>query len=353
MKNKIYFSYQTRLITNIVLLILSIIISFFLLANSFNLFDKTEISYDEKNEMTYTVLLKDNSLLEEKEMTSNLNYIASLIDTVKVNYIYEFTPEELIKGTYNYNVTATINIIDQLTGELYYKKDYVLVDSISEYILKSKLSVNNTIDLDYDYFKDIAYKTLPYYGNNAKANLKISFNVNKDLDTKEFKENKINNQVTSNIVIPLTNQETNIKFQSSNYEEKNNLYYLDNYDEKDDNYLLYSIVLDAYIVYLIYKLTKLLKALKVKENKYDKKLLYIRRKHNKIIVDVETMPDFTEYNVTKITKFNELIDVRNSYKDPIRFFEVAPHSKCHFYIIHKNEIFLYTLKDVDLEKKKD
>ena len=353
MKNKIYFSYQTRLITNIVLLILSIIISFFLLANSFNLFDKTEISYDEKNEMTYTVLLKDNSLLEEKEMTSNLNYIASLIDTVKVNYIYEFTPEELIKGTYNYNVTATINIIDQLTGELYYKKDYVLVDSISEYILKSKLSVNNTIDLDYDYFKDIAYKTLPYYGNNAKANLKISFNVNKDLDTKEFKENKINNQVTSNIVIPLTNQETNIKFQSSNYEEKNNLYYLDNYDEKDDNYLLYSIVLDAYIVYLIYKLTKLLKALQVKENKYDKKLLYIRRKHNKIIVDVETMPDFTEYNVTKITKFNELIDVRNSYKDPIRFFEVAPHSKCHFYIIHKNEIFLYTLKDVDLEKKKD
>ena len=36
--------------------------------------------------MTYTVLLKDNSLLEEKEMPSNLNYIASLIDTVKVNY---------------------------------------------------------------------------------------------------------------------------------------------------------------------------------------------------------------------------------------------------------------------------
>ena len=353
MKNKIYFSYQTRLITNIVLLIVSIIISILLLANSFNLFDKTEITYDEKNEMTYTVLLKDNSLLEEKEMPSNLNYIASLIDTVKVNYIYEFTPEELIKGTYNYNVTATINIIDQLTGELYYKKDYVLVDSIPEYILKSKLSVNNTIDLDYDYFKDIAYKTLPYYGNNAKANLEISFNVNKDLETEEFKENNINNQVTSNIVIPLTNQETNIKFQSSNYEEKNTLYYLDNYDEKDDNYLLYSIILDVYIVYLIYKLTKLLKALQVKENKYDKKLSYIRRKYNKIIVDVETMPDFTEYKITKITKFNELVDVRNSYKDPIRFFEVAPHSKCHFYIIHKNEIFLYTLKDVDLEKKKD
>ena len=66
----------------------------------------------------------------------------NLIDTVKVNYIYEFTPEELIKGTYNYNVTATVNIVDQITGELYYTKDYILVDSIKEHILKSKLIIN-------------------------------------------------------------------------------------------------------------------------------------------------------------------------------------------------------------------
>ena len=353
MKNKIYFSYQTRLIANIVILVLSSVLSILLLAHSFNLFEKTEITYKENNEMHYTVLLKENNLLEEKEMTSNLNYIANLIDTVKVNYIYEFTPEELIKGTYNYNVTATVNIVDQITGELYYTKDYILVDSIKEHILKSKLEINNTIDIDYDYFKDIAYKTLSYYGTNAKANLNVSFNINKELETNAFKKNNLNDKVTSNLVIPLTNEETNIKFQSNNYNKENTLYYVEEYDEKDDNYLLYSIVLIVCAVYSAYRLTKLLKALKVKENKYDKKLIYIKRKHNKIIVDVETMPDFTEYNVTKISRFNELVDVRNSYKDPIRFYEVTPHTKCHFYIIHKNEIFLYTLKDVDLDKKKD
>ena len=116
----------------------------------------------------------------------------------------------------------------------------------------------------------------------------------------------------------------------------------------DDLNLFYSIIFLVITLCLIYKLIKLLKALKVKENKYDKKLLSIKRKYNKIIVDVDTQPDFTEYKVTKITKFNELIDVRNSYKDPIRFYEVTPHTKCHFYIIHKNEIFLYTLKEADL-----
>lgn len=353
MKNKIYLSYQTRLIITITMIVISTIVSLTLLFNSFNLFENSEITYTEKSEINYTVLLKDNNLLEEKEMTSNLNYISSLVDIIKLNYFYEFNPEELLKGTYNYNVTATINIVDQITGELYYTKDYVLVDSIEEYILKSKLTINNTIDIDYNHFKDEVYKTIVYYGNNAKANLNVSFNVFKKIDSKEYQKNNLNEVVSSNLVIPLTNEETNIKFQTNNHNKTNTLYVVQNYDEKDDNYLLYSIVIDTYIIYLIYKLSKLLNALKVKENKYDKKLIYIRRKYNKIIVDVETMPDFTEYNVTKISKFNELIDVRNSYKDPIRFFEVAPHNKCYFYLIHKNEIFLYTLKNVDLEKKKD
>ena len=352
MKNKIYISYQTRLVSIIITLIISIVISLLLLANSFNLFEKNNITYKESNNIHYTVLLRDNSIIEEKEMTSNLNYIANLIDKVKVNYIYMFNPEELLKGTYNYNVTATVNIVDQLTGELYYEKDYVLVDSITEHILKSKLIINNNIDIDYEYFRNIAYKSISYYGENARANLNVSFNVNKNLDTKNYQDNNLNEEVSSNIVIPLTKEDTNIKITSSNYEVENTLNLIQEYDKKDDNYLLYSIIIDIFIGYLIYKLIKLLKVLKVKENKYDKKLLYIRRKYNKLIVDVETQPDFTEYKTTKISKFNELLDVRNSYKDPIRFFEVAPHNKCYFYIIHKNEIFLYTLKNVDLEKKK-
>ena len=45
MKNKIYFSYQTRLIANIVILVLSSVLSILLLAHSFNLFEKTEIYF--------------------------------------------------------------------------------------------------------------------------------------------------------------------------------------------------------------------------------------------------------------------------------------------------------------------
>ncbi len=353
MKNKIYLSYQTRLISYIILIVISTIISLFLLCSSFNIFEKNYVDYQETSNINYSVLLKDNNIVEEKEMSSNLNYIANLIDKIKINYVYLFNSEELIKGEYYYNITATLNIVDELTGELYYVKKYPLVETNKEHILKSKLKISDTLNIDYNYYKDIAYKSISYYGEHAKANLNISFNVNKDLDTKIFENNNLNKTVTSNIIIPLTNEEKNIKISSSNYEIEKTLRKIQNYDNKDDMSLLYSIIVDLFIIIFIYKLIKLLKALKVKENKYDKKLIYIRKKYNKLIVDVETQPDFTEYNITKISRFNELLDVRSSYKDPIRFFEVSPHNKCYFYIIHNNEIFLYTLKNVDLEKKKD
>ena len=63
MKNKIYFSYQTRLRANIVMLVLTSVISILLLAHSFNLFEKTKITYKENNEIHYTVQLKENNLL--------------------------------------------------------------------------------------------------------------------------------------------------------------------------------------------------------------------------------------------------------------------------------------------------
>lgn len=349
--NKIYLSYKARLTVIITALIVSIILSTYLFMDSFNMFDKSQIDYTEKNNMYYTVSLKDNNLFEEDTMSANDNYISSLIDQININYTYNLKPEELIKGTYNYNVTATINIIDELTGDLYYTKDYKLIDTVPEYIIKSDLKVNNNIEINYGYFNDIATKLLPYYSENAKANLNISFKVNKDLDIRNIKDKNIINPSISNLIIPLTSEEKNIKFILNNVNKNGVLHLIQTYDEEDDMKIYYSVIIDVLIIYLIIRLSKLLKTLKIKENKYDKKLQYIKRKYNKIIVDVETQPDFTEYKLTKISKFNELLDVRNSFKEPIRFFEVAQHIKCHFFIIHKNEIFIYTLKDVDLEEK--
>ena len=348
--NKIYFDFKLRIILLILILIITIPFSICLLLDSFNMFDKNEIKYLEENYMDYTVSLKDNNLFEEKIMSKDSNYIASLIDDIKINYAYNFKPEELIKGTYKYNVNATINIINHLTGELYYKKEFILIDSLPEYILKSDLKIRNSINIDYDYFNEIANTLLPYYGEHAKANLFVDFSVEKDLDTTTYYSNDLNNVIRSYVIIPLTSEAINVKIQSGNISKEKSLYLIQQYDKEDDKKLIYSLAVDAFILIIIIDLVKLIKAIIPKTNKYDKKLKYIKHKYNKIIVDISTQPDLTNYKIIKINDFDELLDVRNSYKEPIRFYEITPHIKSQFLIIHNNEVFLYTLKEVDLER---
>ena len=53
----------------------------------------------------------------------------------------------------------------------------------------------------------------------------------------------------------------------------------------------------------------------------------------------------------KKATFEELLDVRDNIKQPIMFYEVTKHIKCHFYITNEDKIYLTTIKKVDLEEK--
>ena len=55
----------------------------------------------------------------------------------------------------------------------------------------------------------------------------------------------------------------------------------------------------------------------------------------------------------KISKFEELLDVRDNLKLPIMYYVVTKHTKCCFYIKHNDDLYLLTIKSVDLEQKED
>ena len=54
-----------------------------------------------------------------------------------------------------------------------------------------------------------------------------------------------------------------------------------------------------------------------------------------------------------ISKFEELLDVRDNLKLPIMYYVVTKHTKCCFYIKHNDDLYLLTIKSVDLEQKQD
>lgn len=69
-------------------------------------------------------------------------------------------------------------------------------------------------------------------------------------------------------------------------------------------------------------------------------------------METSTFPILENYNILKINNFNELIDVRDNLRLPIMYYEVVKHEKAHFYILHENNLYLYTLKNIDIKNKK-
>ena len=87
-----------------------------------------------------------------------------------------------------------------------------------------------------------------------------------------------------------------------------------------------------------------------KKTKYDRLVKKILREYDRLIVENATGPDTKTTNVIKISKFEELLDVRDNLKLPIMYYVITKHTKCCFYIKHNRDLYLMVVKAVDLEE---
>ena len=86
-----------------------------------------------------------------------------------------------------------------------------------------------------------------------------------------------------------------------------------------------------------------------RKSKYEKKLKKILREYDRLIVETTTLFDENS-NIIKINDFNELLDVRDNLKLPIMYFNVSKGKKSYFYIKNNDDIYLYELNILKLEK---
>ena len=74
--------------------------------------------------------------------------------------------------------------------------------------------------------------------------------------------------------------------------------------------------------------------------------------YDRLIVETSTAPDLKNARIIKINKFEELLDVRDNLKLPIKYYVVNNHQKCNFYINHGDELYLLVIKAIDIEERK-
>lgn len=347
-----YVDYKTRLLGHSLMFIALFVITVIFLQGTFGVASSKYINYNEISNLDYKVYLKENSFYDSDYLGKNKVYIANLIDNIEVNFRYNYNIEEQANVDFNYSIVAKLTIDDGTSKSNYFEKEYVLLSNKTASIKNgTNYNLNEKVNIDYAYYNSLANSFKQQYGVDTTSNLTVYLKVNKHTDI-ENATNAVENS-TMYVKVPLSEKAINIEL---NYQDINNSnYIIQGVDSKVDNIIfgiLSVISLIATLVFAI-KFIRLLTLLRGKKSIYDKYVDRILNEYDRLIVENATGPDLKTTNVIKISKFEELLDVRDNLKLPIMYYVVTKHTKCYFYIKHNRDLYLMTIKAVDLEQAKE
>ena len=348
--NKFYFSFKFRLLFCFLISLLFLVISLILITKSFSVSHINDINYQENSNLDYKVYLKKNEFYESDYLGKNMVYVASLIDKISVNFDYLFKIDKVNNLEFNYDVIGKLIITDIEGKNTFFEKDYVLIKDTKDIITDvSSYKLNKSVDIDYDYYNKLANKFKANYGVSTVSNLVVCLKISENNTRNSYFD--FNNSSFMTLTIPLSEKAINIRMDYKDINNKNKI--INDSSVILNNYLfiILGFVFVGFSIYFAICGLRLLGVVKVKKSKYDKYIKRILTEYDRLIVETTTVPDLKNSKVIKINSFQELLDVRDNLKLPIKYCVISEHQKCNFYINYDNELYLLVIKSIDLEKK--
>ncbi len=334
---------------------LFVIIGFKFIINSLSINSDEKLHFQEKGNVKYSVCLKDNDFFEDECLDSNMSYVASLIKNISFDFNYQFNGNfDNLVSSVDYEVVAKLIIENNDTKAKYYEKEYVLTPKTSDSIKNNGTLYNldKKINIDYEYYNNIATNFKSQYGVDSQSYLEVYLNTYNNVNSK-YKDIPTSAQIS--VRIPLSQKAIEIKF---NTQEVN---------KSIDKYITSkNIVINGYLIFIVgitflftsliflFFIFMIIKKYAKTISKYDKFINKILKEYDRLIVETTTFPDEKEYNVLIINSFNELVDVRDNLRSPIMFYNIKDHKMSKFYILNNNNLYLYIVnsKDIDGGDKK-
>lgn len=345
---KPYFSFSFRLVVSIVLFLIFFGVGVYFIINSMNITHEEVITYEEEGKIDYSVCLNENEFFNDECLSKDMSYIASLIKTIPLNFSYKFgLSNGNLTDKMEYEIIGKLVISNKDSNSNYYEKVYHLQDKTTDGVRKvnDNYVVNKNIDIDYDHYNSIANKFKSEYGVDSESYLDVIFIVYNHAPL----EYNIPSFSTTLIKIPLSQKSVEIKMTSKEVNQNQNKVVLTNeFNISNWIYLLIGLFSSIISIIFIIVIIRKLEFIKTKKSDYDKKLNKILKEYDRLIVNTRSLPNISNYCQMKIDSFEELLDVRDNLHLPIMYYDVIKHQKAIFYILHDSNIYIYTLKEIDL-----
>lgn len=308
------------------------------------------VDYTQESNLSYRVFYEENQFYDEIFMPENQTYVASLIDNIEVDFNYYTYFNEKLSGKYTYDITARLVVWNVNQDEIWTKDIDIINDKVMNLNRKKDYLIEESINLDFDEYKDIyqSYKTeqnivteaILYVTMDIKNNLEHTNLKNIDYDAKLAIEIPISDNTfkITKTKEHLTDKQTVSKTKSDNSKKV--------YSMIVSSVLwLLAIVLGAFLIITYGRDVK-------KQGTYKRKLRKILATYDSIIVNVERLPIIQGLSIVRVTTFEELVDAQNEVRLPINFKEENNVAK--FILVRNNLAWVYILKEGENgEEKQD
>ena len=346
--SKMYIGYTTRVFLHVLAVVILCAITVIMAHQTFSVLDLENVRYKEQSNIDYKVYLNDNDFYSQDYLDKDMAYVASLIKSIKVNMSYGFNINMESNILYDYQMMGDLVIVDKETGDkVFYRNTYTLSEKKEDKLINdTSFNVGEEVSIDYWYYNGLSNKFRKNYGVDTESYLEVYFSVNeKNADNNLF---HLVNSARPSIKIPLSQNSVRIELMNVDMEKR-----ADNHAKitvTNPVKLVFSIVSLVLLVLSILKLMLLIMKTQDKKTSYDKVVGKILREYDRYIVNTTTPPNREGCKVIVVNNFEELLDARDSTNEPIKYHIVSKHNKCEFYINHHDELYILTLKAVDLEK---
>lgn len=341
---------QWQIITIIVILLSMIVFSSIMILTGISKKSDSEnvlYLYQINNSINYKVNLEDNSFFDTDSLPMDSIYIADLIKSIDVNFLYYYSNSKKLDLTYTYGIIANLKGTygsSDTGNNAVWNKQYILNKSYTETLTENNLiNLDKTLSIDFKYYKNIVDQFKIQLNLAIDASLEIIMTVK--LDSSDGTLSDVQNL---NINIPLSTSTLKITKTYTEVNQKNI------YDSTINNkqvkllrviigtiILIISVVLSVLSLYYLIKVTK--------KNEYDLKLKKIFKNFGEIIVEVSNELDYKEMHIVNVKKFEDMIDLEEELRIPILHYEKEEDFESWFMIINDKQLYRYILKAEKIE----
>lgn len=336
-------------LSGLIVIIFIISFSLFVVYNKIN--KDYEVTYTETGNVDYDVFLHENNFFENNFLENDKQYISSLVDYIdtKFNYSLSLDNDYNVNYNYSYDIIASVNVIQENTGKSLYNITDTLTEQKTLDSSSTIVNINEIVRVNYNYYNDLIKQFITVYElTDIKANLSIIFRLNVNGSCNGLEDNNKNVEMTANI--PLATNTLSIDVSDNLVDNGNNIIKC-----KNNNHEYFFLVILGSILILInlcliaYTIKYEIKT-RTAENIYEKEMKKILNNYSSYIQTMYNDFDFTEYQMLKINTFNDMLEIRDTIRQPILMKENQDKTGAYFMIPSNSKIlYVYRLDVRDIK----